>query len=330
MTTKPEPKCHEFCVDDTPYCVYDSGIRDINEEYLNSINPKFYEFIAQQNSNILKNNNAEKESKQFAAILLRNYYSQALETLFALIFATLQSPNSVLVWMLRYSNYDLYNLVKKVNENQSIKIRFIINEKFSWESVIRIIFDGTPGSETKEEVIKNFTGLLSSFANDYLDQNIRSEYNSVKHGFRVRPGGFSATMKSPETGKDIPLSQSEFGSMFYTEENIKGEKNQYTLRSHALNWNPENNFYGIHFVSLLINNLLLYLKRLNNIKTDGLIYKTVSKEQVNLPWGKMSGSASFSIGFSMKVELIDPINKDEILSMYHDTNTKDLQTDIHK
>jgi hypothetical protein len=330
MATKPEPKCQQFCVDDIPQCVYDSGIRDLNEEYLNSINPKFYEFIAQQNSNILKNNDADKESKQFAAILLRNYYSQALETLFALIFATLQSPNCVLVWMLRYSNRDLYNLVKKVNENRPIKIRFTIKEKFSWETVVRIILYYVPGSEAKQELVKNFTGLLSSFANDYLDQEVKSEYNSVKHGFRTRPGGFTATMKSPESGNNIPLSQSEFGSGFYTADDIKGKKNQYSLRMHALNWNPENNFYGLHFVSLLINNLLLYLKRLNNIKTDGLIYKTVSKEQVNLPWGKMSGSASFSIGLSMKVELMDPINKDEILSMYHDTITEDLQPDLHK
>ena len=108
-------KDHSFCVDDHPYCVWDTGLQDINAEFLKSMDPQFYNFIA-DNYRIISNKETDKQNKQFASILLRNYYTHALETLFALIFATLQYPECVSIWMLKYQNAHLYNLVEKVHK----------------------------------------------------------------------------------------------------------------------------------------------------------------------------------------------------------------------
>lgn len=45
-----------------------------------------------------------------------------------------------------------------------------------------------------ERDIHRLQGLFSTlwyrFAGDYLNENLIAEYNSLKHGFRINPGGF--------------------------------------------------------------------------------------------------------------------------------------------
>jgi hypothetical protein len=319
---------HVLCVDERPYCVWDNGITNFNAEYLNSINPKFYEFIAHQNYNIIIDKDANKESKQFAALLLRNYYTQALETLFALIFATLQSPKCISGWMLNYRNVDLYSLVEKVNKNISIKIRFKINEKFNWERIVKIIFSYLDdNSEAKPIIVENFSGLLNSFVTDFLNENLRNEYNSVKHGFRAQSGGFTLEIQPPEKSNiNIPKSElknllhSEYGSAFYTEEKIPERKNQYCINYHALNWNPENIYHGIYFISLLINNIITFLKLYNELQIEGIEYLVELPNRLfNYPWKNIAGSGAFKLGGEVDLDTIPKITDEQIFSIYHNT-----------
>ena len=86
---------YKFCVDNKPYCVFEHEMDKINAEFINGINSDYLHFICAQNEKVLNDENIDKKEKQFAAVNLRINYGQALETLFALIFATIQAPNFV-------------------------------------------------------------------------------------------------------------------------------------------------------------------------------------------------------------------------------------------
>jgi hypothetical protein len=67
-----------------------------------------------------KQNEPTDRDSQHAALALRAAYSQALETLFALIFAAVQARWCIPAWVNAYKNEELRNLVKKVQEEQPI------------------------------------------------------------------------------------------------------------------------------------------------------------------------------------------------------------------
>jgi hypothetical protein len=320
-------KYNLFCVDEIPYCIWDGGYQNINSEYIKRIEPHYYEYVAQLNYNVVCDSEADKESKQFAAISLRNYYTQALETLFALIFATLQAPSCIPGWMMKYRNSDLYKLVEKTNKKSPIKIRFTKIENISWDSVVKLIFHYFDEKEVdaKRIIIKNFSDLLNSFASDYLDNNLHNEYNSIKHGLRAKAGGSVLAIKAVDKdGKPKDNSEwtkvlhSEYGSSFYIAERLLDRKNHFRLKYHSNNWNPENLFYGINFISLFLHNLLTFLISFNKIEVDGIQYKSVSPEDAfKTPWKNIIGTGNITMDFGFDYHAIKTFTNDEILESYN-------------
>lgn len=319
-------KHYFFCIDEKPYCLFDNGYQDINADYIKQIDSRFYDFVAEQNIHIINNEETEKAERQFAAISLRNYYTQALETLFALIFATLQAPACIPGWMLKYRNNDLYKLVEKTNNCTPIKLRFTKIHNISWKSISKLIFHYFDGKEkeAKQSIINNFTKLLSSFANDFLDKTLQNEYNSIKHGFRTKVGGSTLALKEvnkngiPKHKSDwVKIFGSEYGSSFYIDENLLNSKNHFRLKHHSNSWNPENLFHGIHFASLLIENLITFLKAFNKIEAAMLQYKSVSPEHAfNLPWDKVIGTGNITMDLGFDYNATKIFSKEEILTVY--------------
>ena len=319
-------KYNLFCVDENPYCIWDGEFQNINSEYIKRIEPNYYEFVAQLNYDVILNSETDNESKQFAAISLRNCYTQSLETLFALIFATLQVPKCIPAWMMKYRNSDLYKLVEKTNNESPIKIRFTKIDNISWNSIVTLIFHYFDEKELEEKkvIIKNFTYLLNSFARDYLDKNLHNEYNSVKHGLRAKAGG--SILKLKETHKDgIPKENSEwktilksdYGSSFYVEEKLLNSKNHFHLKYHSNNWNPENIYYGINFVSLMLHNVLTFLKIFNKLKADPIQYKSVSPGSAyKSPWKNLIGTGNITMDSGLDYDSVKKFTDDEILTSY--------------
>ena len=98
-----------FVVNETSYCLWDMetyGERTL--EFVRGIDPTYFDHIASIHGELL-----EGDEKQYAATALRIAYTQGLETLFALIGAVVQAPYCVAGWVLKYTNKDLYELVKK-------------------------------------------------------------------------------------------------------------------------------------------------------------------------------------------------------------------------
>jgi hypothetical protein len=70
---------NKFAINETPYCIWDWDIRKLNLDFLETIDPHYFEHIANIHGQFL-----EDGEKQYAATALRVAYSHGLESLFAL------------------------------------------------------------------------------------------------------------------------------------------------------------------------------------------------------------------------------------------------------
>jgi hypothetical protein len=118
-------------VNDRPYAIWDTDLKRKNIEFLRNFDPEFFSYMAdvhirsliedQGDSEPDSDKSQEPSQRQLqAAIALRSAYSQGLETLFALIFATIQAPHQVPAWMLLYWPKDLYELIDAIDSHKDI------------------------------------------------------------------------------------------------------------------------------------------------------------------------------------------------------------------
>ncbi|MDQ3820286.1 MAG: hypothetical protein M3362_21750, partial [Acidobacteriota bacterium] len=114
--------------------LWDLDIHQRNLDFINSIDPRYFEHIAN-----LHGESLEGDEKQYAAAALRIAYSHGLESLFALLCACVQAPDCIVGWLLNYQNKELYEVVRKISEWRKIysKLRA---KPINWDAVADLIF----------------------------------------------------------------------------------------------------------------------------------------------------------------------------------------------
>jgi len=94
-------------------------------------------------------------------------------------------------------------------------------ESFTWKGIANAIFQNVNfiDEENSLKYKEKFGILWKLLSNDLIDNKIREEYNSLKHGFRVTAGGFGIAV-GLQDAPDIPappermqtIGYSKFGS----------------------------------------------------------------------------------------------------------------------
>ncbi|SRR6266446_2956010 len=313
----------KFAVNDKAYCFWDLDVRGKNLAFIKNIDPKYFEHCADINGALL-----EGEQKQYAAAALRIAYSQGLETLFALLCAVVQAPDCVVGWFLKYQNRDLFELVRKISEGQSIfsKLR---DHRVTWRAIAELVF--TPfktGDQGKDKFIRgNFARLWEHFASEFLDKKVEVEYNSIKHGLRARLGGFYFAMGLEEApGVPAPpermqtMTNSVFGSSFFVSERLHDTRN-FTVSHQSLNWVPENFIDALHLISSSIHNAVAFLRVLHREPLNEVPFVWYEDEETYLqPWSRSTGLTSFALHAQVTEVDITPLSKDEIVAVYDDND----------
>lgn len=317
-----------FIVGERPLCVWGTDIKSLALEFLDNLDATYFEYIANTHSeNIIEDKPREKES-QFAALAIRTAYSQALETLFALLCAAVQAPYCIHAWIDNYQPRELYALVRKIHNREPVETLLSV-KRVTWQTIAEAIFESLVLEEKEKEaaIKKDFGNLWSQFASQFLDNNFSDEYNSIKHGLRVRPGGFSIAIGAEEKpGVAAPkekmqlLGKSEFGSHFLSAKKIGENAQHIEMKRHHRNWSPEDLCWGLHLVSLSIANIKSALRIINGIPaTDVKFEWATDRDTFQEPWkrARQIGVTSMS-GFQMdmKPDFITAFSKDEILARY--------------
>src|SRR5689334_10612965 len=99
-----------FAIGDRPYCIWDWQLRERNLEFLDSVQPAHFGYLARAHSSDL-----EGEDRQLAAIALRTAYLHGLETFFALACSTIQAAHCIVGWVHLYRTDALLKLVRQIS-----------------------------------------------------------------------------------------------------------------------------------------------------------------------------------------------------------------------
>lgn len=318
----------KFAVDEEPFCVWEWDLHERNLAFINSIDPTYFGYLASVHGQGLET----AEQKQHAALSLRTAYSHGLETLFALLFSAIQAPDCVIGWLHKYNVGDLRSLINKVQTWQPILSKLVIRP-ITWEAISNTIHIALSLEDTEKEaqVKAHFATAWRRFASDLADDKSGLEYNSIKHGFRATAGGFRAAI-GIETTPGVPappermhsLGGSDFGSSFFIPEKISDSKLHFRVRRHSRNWKPENFIYGLHLISLSLQNILSFLKLINGVEAKTVKFSWPSDEShFEEPWRPVAGVTSMGMDTGIITEHITPFSKDEILAIYKTDSNKE-------
>jgi hypothetical protein len=332
-----------FLVDERPFCLWDIDLKKRTLEFLDNLDPSYFEYVANLHiEHIGENDEARSKESQHAALAMRTTYSQALETLFALISASIQAPRCIPAWINLYQNHELRNVVDKIHNHKPLlcQIKF---ELLSWTSIAEIVFQALIlEDKEKEAAIKNgFAQLWSRFASDFLDKEFIREYNSIKHGLRIRAGGFSFAFGPQEkpgvpapAEKMILLGKSDFGSGYLTADRIGNLKQHVQMTSHHRNWHPEDLGWGLHMAAISIANIQSAIKILCGVHPEQVQFHWPTDfSAFREPWKRATGIGVTSMsGFGIQIQpaYIEPFTEEGILAGYKDGTDSGIKQIVFK
>ncbi|MBI5428643.1 MAG: hypothetical protein HZA02_10270 [Nitrospinae bacterium] len=320
-----------FLVDDDPHCVWEWDIKEKNLEFLEQIDPDYFVYLACAHFENLKGENGKR-----AALALRTGYLHGLETLFALLCATLQAPDCVVGWMQKYRPHQVRSMIKKIVSGPGTIFNKLGMTKVSLEKLSeQIHIYSNVDKERAKETTCLFANLWVLFSSEFLEDTGVNEYNSIQHGLRVRSGGFwlSYDMEkeygvSPPPENMRSMGGSDYGSTFFATEKIKGNPNpndrvHFRVRRNSVNWDPESLAHALNLISASIGNIISFLKIINGIE-PGKVKFTRPQESAyfNKPWDNDIGVLSTSMNMEIPSEKVKFFNKKDIVEKLGKSNLK--------
>jgi len=312
-----------FYVWKTPRVYWDPELEAKNLEYLRGINSSYYAHIAETHAPFL--DGESRETCLNAASALRMAYGQGLETLFALLYATMQAPACVLGWMQQYRNQDLREMVAAIGSSAADPYVLTGFRPSSWNTLSTGIFARVDLEDeaNRAYLSSGFGRLWAAFARDFLDEKATQEYNALKHGSRPKMGGFSLAIGLQEA-PEVPakpeamhsLGGSKYGSTFFVPEGLALRGLHSQPRRVSLNWMPENLVHGLEMLSLSLTNVSAYLRSLNGDKReDCQFFGPEQADAFDAPWAKHPGVISSSMDTRITAEHIRPWSRQEVLDL---------------
>lgn len=312
-----------FVVDDIPYCVWEWDLQERNLRFVESIDHEYFEYLATTYATQLDGPHAQR-----AATALRTAYHHGLETFFTLVCATLQAPLCIVGWMQKCQTHQLRNLVRKIHEgHHKIRNKLCLQE-VTWDAVSDAINLFSYEDEARTQETKElFAVLWSRLAHDYLDDYNIKEYNSIKHGFRARAGGFTlfAGLEhkygvQPPAEEMKVVGGSEFGTSFYLAERVQNAPKlqrdpHFRVRLCSLNWRPEAMIQALQLISISIGNLISYLRILHGVDPKTVPFRRPQdSEFFHAPWQNSVSVTSASFDTIVAEQHIHRFSNDEILA----------------
>lgn len=305
--------------------IWDWHLRANNLRFLKSFDSHHFEYLARLHAQGLKSKRATR--RQQAATALRTSYGLGLETLFALLGAALQAPDCVFAWLDQYRIDDLSEVIGGISGRKPF--RTVFRGALGWNSISAGIHSRLVlADKAQEEAIKeDFATLWSRLAADLVDPDARHDYNSVKHGLRIQPGGFRiAVGRQDEPDTPAPPERmrwlgagSEYGSSVFSLERIGTLRLDYSVRMKSRNWDPLALAGRLRLISMSVNNIVSCLQIVNgeDPRTVRFIWPKNLEEFVTV-WRAIDGPYASSMGATFDARQIEPTTLEEIEAAYSD------------
>lgn len=250
-----------FKIGNVPVCFWGTNLKERNQEFLNSIDPNYFAYNARVHRNQLNTN-----SRLLAALGLRLNYFQSLETFFTLIGAGLQAPYCLYGWIQKARNKKIQSLLQHINGKTGSISNCLGLETVSWYDIAKRIHQNLDvDANHKLNLIRFFAETWEFFGREYLDESSQAEYEELKRGRQLKksPGSFG---KKPGFNGE-PLLISKFYKIYEIDKSGKVYNNNFYSKDCSISWYPDFCYSAALMLRDSINNLLSFLKIINNLKS---------------------------------------------------------------
>jgi hypothetical protein len=158
-------------------------------------------------------------------------------------------------------------------------------------------------------------------ARDFISEAFETEYNNLKHGFRVKSGGSYFALGVEDTlGVPAPpermrmFAKSDFGSTFLVAQKLRDR--QLTFGSTSLHWNPHRLARRIPLAVRCIENVIRYLTFLNDNATAEYVVIPLTTQEVEEVLAIHSRNFRWTWNGRVSAEEVPDLSADEIPSRY--------------
>jgi hypothetical protein len=213
-----------------------------------------------------------------------------------------------------------------------------LKEPIGFHQVAQLVFQYTTWAQQKDGTAERFAVLWARLADDFLDPPKIAEYNSIKHGFRARSGGFALRWGiEHEYGVPPPREEmgqwqgSHFGTSFYAADPIgirPGRDPNFALRRHSLNWLPDNTAARMLLAAMSIGNVRAFLLVENGRRADEVAFtRPQYPGNFDAPWERTSGITSMNLDLVVSEKDIHRARKEELRAILkRDAETAAVRT----
>jgi hypothetical protein len=197
-------------------------------------------------------------------------------------------------------------------------------ERVTLEALAEQIFlyTGWHEADGDKSTATRFADTWRRLAGDLLDPVARAEYNSIKHGLRVAPGGFTLSMGVEDhPGVPAPADRmrsfggSVFGSTFLRSERVGVSPQHIRIRRVSLNWSAEAMVQRLALISMSIANVVGSLQCVLGVEPATVRFLRPDRSELfEEAWRPVGETTMSSIDSTVRLDSEFECSKDELLA----------------
>jgi len=307
-------------VNDEPYRLWDQDPGERTKEFLDSIDPAFFSYLADAHAENLDS----EEHKRRVATASRMAYLHGIETFMTLVGAAVQAPHAPYAWVTLAQTKLLRGVIERIsNGDHSLHTEFV-NWDHTWEGLAKGVLAYSGQENGWPKTVESFGRAWRILAGEFLDEHNQDEYNSLKHGFRIRSAGVKIAMgKQPGPGVAAPREEMQFiggsdtGSTFYVIEragpDVDTNRNRRTRRR-TVNWTPETAIRGLQVIDVSIRNIVTFLRIVHGAKPNTVqFHRLEGVEDLAALLRDSVGVRTSSFDVNLDESLIPVVTKKQLL-----------------
>lgn len=248
-----------YAIDDELYCYWAASRTESATQFLDSLDPGYFAFVADQGGACLGNPTLEKRS----AASMRIAFFQGTETLLLLLGAFAQAPGCPQAWMVECKPHQLREVTRKITDGSKLLLLNELLNAASWTSVADAVLR-ISGEKDMAALAPRFARFWRQLAQTYLLREFDDEYNGLSHGigvqsgavpFRGTPGSHGATNQAAV----VPSRGSRWATSFKITRPVGSDgresRSRYSVDQH-IDWDAEQMVEALHCISASIHNVV--------------------------------------------------------------------------
>ena len=257
-----------------PYCLWSSACASDNDDFIKSVNSKFYGRMSKQLS---RRNLANDRTRAETGGIARIFWHHAIETFLTLVGATLQGPRATHSYFHMCRNDDLREIGRLIQLGERLPVELIKFNKPGWPGIFEAIFSLTPWHEDGMTA-EFFTRFIKEAVGSFLSDLHRLEYNSLKHGMRVNVGAsrleIGPSKGEPDQAKKFVIGSKDSSHLLAIKPvpNVskRAAKIHHQIERVTLGWSLERTIQDLDILAMAIDNQRSILRHILGEATNKL------------------------------------------------------------